>query len=602
MIELESLSLLKDMINEQTFIDEIKEWIIVDGSKGINKITKFDIQKLQKDFKPTIIFGEFDENCITIGKLRNKTNDLATGNIIVCMDDDDYYPPTRVEEAYSNLLISKKLIAGCNITYFYDFCLEKEFKMVNKVTHGDNHSHNNSMAYKREYLTNHRYNDESTFAEEDKFTNKFSEPMEHLNPNKSVTMSSHISNTYNKRLNIYHYYNQSTINIHEINYGTIPKKYLSQMKKIFIKTHKSKYDIVYLCGPSPLWDPRDESLGGSEQAVKYLTYHFTTVGFKVAVYGNVTEMNYAGTEYINWLNFPYHEEFNNVIIWRLLGLSFVSYTKLKAKRIFYDLHDNMRYINSGLHYTSFLKNNKLDYIMFKSNYHKAEFETSYNIGTAKPLIILNGLRIPEMNRYISSLLSTTKEVRSDLRFCYCSCYTRGLEYILRWIWPEIIKAEPRAELHIYYGTSLIRDEKFKNMIYQLIGSSVNVMNHEKQPLEIIAQEKCKSSFHLYPTQTPLEVDCISIRESILCGCIPVLLNVGVFIEREGLKFESDVILDGGEETMKKYAEMLTKLGVFIGQLLKNKDQINKIRKTLENSKLLSDWKIIANQWVNYFNI
>lgn len=594
---LENLSLLKDMINEQTLIKEIKEWIIVDGSKSVNKITKEHISELQKDCKFEIVFSEFDENCVNIGALRNKTNILSTGKILICMDDDDYYPPTRVEEAYTALASSKKLIAGCPTTYFYDFNLDKEFKMFTEFTHGENHTHNNAMAYKREYIVNHKYDEKVTHAEELSFTNKFTEPLEHLNCEKTVVISSHSSNTYSKKNNIWQYYNQKGSNMTETRCNIIPENYLKKMRNIFIKTTKSKYDIVYLCGPSPQWDPRDESLGGSEQAVKYLSINFTNKGFKVAVYGSVPNMTYNEVDYISWQNFPYHEEFNNVIVWRLLGLSFISFAKLKYKRILFDLHDNMKLINMGTNYPNFVKNNsKFDFIMYKSNYHKSQFELAYNTFDSKFSIIPNGLRVPE----IKSIIQNSNIIREDFRFCYCSCYTRGLEFILRWVWPQIIKLQPKAELHIYYGMNLIRDDKYKSMMYELIGSSINVMNHDKQPLEVIIQEKLKSTFHLYPTNTELEIDCISIRESILCGCIPLLADLNVFKEREGVKFSINVELNNKEENIKKYAETMGQIGNFIGKM--SKEDIIKLRKTFENTKLSFDWEFVADEWIKHFNI
>jgi glycosyltransferase involved in cell wall biosynthesis len=43
------------------------------------------------------------KNGLTLGDNRNRGNQVVTGDIIVCMDDDDYYPPTRISHAVEEL-------------------------------------------------------------------------------------------------------------------------------------------------------------------------------------------------------------------------------------------------------------------------------------------------------------------------------------------------------------------------------------------------------------------------------------------------------------------------------------------------------------------
>ena len=131
-----------------------------------------------------------------LSDLRNLSNDSCDGDIIVCMDDDDYYPPERVEHAVESLEKSDCLIAGCSDIYLYEYGLEKLYK---SIKFHSNHSTNNVFAYKREYLSNHRYAPGLSMGEEMSFTNNYSEPMVQLNPEKSVVVSSHTSNTFDKR-------------------------------------------------------------------------------------------------------------------------------------------------------------------------------------------------------------------------------------------------------------------------------------------------------------------------------------------------------------------------------------------------------------------
>ena len=42
---------------------------------------------------------------------------MCTCDIIVCLDDDDYYPPERISEAVDKLSNSTSLIAGVSDVY-----------------------------------------------------------------------------------------------------------------------------------------------------------------------------------------------------------------------------------------------------------------------------------------------------------------------------------------------------------------------------------------------------------------------------------------------------------------------------------------------------
>ena len=47
--------------------------------------------------------------------------------------------------------------------------------------------------------------------------------------------------------------------------------------------------------------------------------------------------------YINWLNFPYCQNFNTVISWRNPGLYLLMNIKINAVKIIQDFHDNFAY-------------------------------------------------------------------------------------------------------------------------------------------------------------------------------------------------------------------------------------------------------------------
>ena len=572
----ECLEILSTYIENQTY-KKIIEWIIVEGSQTEEtaKKNKEYIEKLITQTKINIKYIPYDGNQI-LGKLRNKSNDASSGDFIVCMDDDDYYPFERVEHAVKTLRASKNLIAGCSGCMFYDYILDKQFKS-NVI--GPNHSTNNSIAYKKEYLKNHKYDDTKTFAEESSFTNNFTEPMCQLTPKKTVIVSSHGVNTYNKRkLMMDAITGRGAI---RESATTIPSKCYKAYKKIFRVEETSKYDIVYMCGYHSInWNPSDQKLGGSEQAVVNLSSHWKSKGYSVAVYGNIPTMSYNGVDFYPYEMFPFHHKFNIIIIWRLFGIYGVYKTQLKANKIFWDLHDNMKTVqNIKDVYSSHCS--KIDYYMFKSQYHRDEFEQaiSEKLENNKCKIIMNGIRIDKFE-------NVGNFERNKYRFCYCSCYTRGLEVILKHVWPIIYSHEPRAELHVYYG--LNGHPEFKTMMQQLL-STPGVMDHGRQDVNMINREKHLSTFHIYLSSSPSEIDCISVRESLVAGCIPILSNFGVFKQRHGFHFDMNT------------QEQILSVGNKILDLLKlEDDKIEQRRNLLYKSNTIISWENSGDEWIKDF--
>ena len=56
---------------------------------------------------------------MTIGKKRNFLCNESKGDIIIFMDDDDYYPPDKVSHVVDNLWNSKYHVSGSSILHVY---------------------------------------------------------------------------------------------------------------------------------------------------------------------------------------------------------------------------------------------------------------------------------------------------------------------------------------------------------------------------------------------------------------------------------------------------------------------------------------------------
>jgi len=595
----ECLKNLYELIKLQTY-KNITEWVLVEGSKTIidAEVNSKNIQELIKLHEETkanspiianmkIIYKEYTGK--TLSELRNLGNTTCSGNIIVCMDDDDYYPPDRVSHAVESLEKSKCLIAGCSDIYLYEYFMGKLYKFKGFHT---NHSTNNCMAFKKEYLINHKHQDGLHMGEEKSFTNNFTSPMVQLNSKKCIIVSSHDGNTFNKRelcvggsleLNP----TLSEINDHPItNY--IPPAIFERMKNLFYKQEKSPYDIVYFAGGfSTQWDPKDKTLGGSEQAIVNLCENWSKMGKKVAVYGNILSskldnLTFNGVEYKSWKTLEFNHIFNILILWRNYGVYCCLPYEIHANKIYWDIHDNFSPQDKTFDLYSKYKN-KITKVMLKSNYHKNEFENYFKVKLKESeyAIIPNGIKVKKFSENWDSVK------RNPYRFCYVSYYTRGLEHILKGIWPVIKFLEPRAELHLYYGLDMITDNNAVNYYKQLIGMSKGVIDHGRQGIDFVVREKYLSTFQLYITNTNSEIDCISIRESLVAGCIPLISNYGVFKEREGVHFD-----------LVEEPNVLNRIGQEIIKLMNDESKLEILRNTLKKSNTILDWSDIADKILN----
>jgi hypothetical protein len=114
------------------------------------------------------------------------------------------------------------------------------------------------------------------------------------------------------------------------------------------------------------------------------------------------------------------------------------------------------------------------------------------------------------------------------------------------------------------------------------------MDHGRQPMEMIIREKYLSSFHLYLTDTIAEIDCISIRESLATGAIPLISNFGVFKDRAGIHYDID----------RKNPDTYRRAAFNLISLIEDTEKLDKIRETNKKSDLLINWTDVSKKWLD----
>lgn len=172
----------------QTYPKDKMEWIIVDD--GTDKIEDLVAHI------PQVKYFKFDTK-MTLGKKRNLAHQKCSGEVIVYMDDDDYYPPERVSHAVEMLRNNPKaLCAGSSEMHIY-------FKHIGQLyrfgPYGTSHATAATFAFRRELLANTGYDDDACLAEEKHFLKGYTVPFVQLDTTKTILVFSHQHNTFDKK-------------------------------------------------------------------------------------------------------------------------------------------------------------------------------------------------------------------------------------------------------------------------------------------------------------------------------------------------------------------------------------------------------------------
>lgn len=188
------IDILIGNIISQDYPKYLIEWVIVDD--GEDKTGEIIEKSKNKLGEIKIVYVKLPKK-VCLGKKRNIMHKHCKGNILVYMDDDDYYPPTRVSHAVEMLSQNPEVLcAGCSKIYVY-------FTHIGKIYHfGPYHSYHataNTFAFKRELLEQTKYNDNDVSAEETTFLKNYQIPIIQLNTLKTILVISHDLNTFDKR-------------------------------------------------------------------------------------------------------------------------------------------------------------------------------------------------------------------------------------------------------------------------------------------------------------------------------------------------------------------------------------------------------------------
>jgi hypothetical protein len=174
----------------QTYPKDRVEWIIVDD--GTDKIQDLITASGISQIK----YFEVDQK-MYLGAKRNLMHSHCKGSIIVYMDDDDYYPPDRIEHAVERLLENPAaMCAGSSEIYIYFKHIQR---MIQFGPYQKNHATAGTFAFRAELLKTSKYEETAALAEERAFLKDYTVPFVQLDPMKTILCFSHEHNTFDKR-------------------------------------------------------------------------------------------------------------------------------------------------------------------------------------------------------------------------------------------------------------------------------------------------------------------------------------------------------------------------------------------------------------------
>lgn len=268
------------------------------------------------------------------------------------------------------------------------------------------------------------------------------------------------------------------------------------------------------------WGPTSliTGLGGSEEAVVFLTRELLKLGYWVEVYGDpspqdLSTLEQADQERVRWYpHYAYDLDDTRVdifVAWRY-HISMAMGTM--ARKRFLWMHDlppqDARQSIELLRHA--------DGIVCLSAFHASAFPAQLQ---SKITIVANAV---DRSFVVDGENHAT-------RFVYGSSPSRGLHTLLK-AWPRIRKQLPTAELRVFYGFTpgflnwgereMTNFTDWMHEIKHLLANTrgvhyVGLVNHAQ-----LAEEYANAGFYLYPT-TFSETSCISLMKAMANGAIPL---------------------------------------------------------------------------------
>jgi len=363
----------------------------------------------------------------------------------------------------------------------------------------------------------------------------------------------------------------------------------------FVKSDANGKDIVFYCGPtSEIWNPRtarEKGIGGSEEAVIWLSTLLHRRGWRVTVYAycGARQEVFDGISWKPYWMWNCRDRQNVTVLWRYPLHHMV---QINSDMVVMDLHD----VIPEAYFTPEMLQ-RIDRIFVKSKFHRSLFP---HIPDQKFVIIPNG---------IDAKLFEGPADRDPLLLINTSSADRSLEAFID-CFEEIKKQVPNARAQWAYGwgvwdsvySSDSQKMAWKTGMQQRI-KQIGVEERGRLSHGEIAQLYLKANVFAYPSEYA-EIDCISLSKAMAAGAIPITTDFAALGEKSqhgGVFIHSKKTKDDWAYPNKFHFEITDpeQKAEFIREtvkLLLNPPSEKSRESMREWARSTFDWNRIADSW------
>lgn len=329
----------------------------------------------------------------------------------------------------------------------------------------------------------------------------------------------------------------------------------------------------------------EKALGGSESAMILMAKELAKLGNIVFVYCNCDRPGlYDGVLYLSIEEFSgiHGKRFDVLILSRYLEM--LAPLAISNLTLFW-MHDT--YTDNfarAVHLT--------DGVYLMSEFQKALWVSANKHYEEMITVTRNG--------YDSSLAEAREPIELSNKqhaYIYASRPERGLELLLKEIWPKIIERTPQAYLHICSYDNPAKMPKETEALYarieSLITTSTNVVKLGALNKSQFYGALNQCSFMLYPCNFP-EISCIAAIEAQAMGC--VVVSTDAFALRETIKTNTLISEDYGTEEY---------VNAFVDKVFEyHNPELHAFETVKAKLQMYNDyrWETIAKQWDDTINL
>src|SRR5208283_5270940 len=290
----------------------------------------------------------------------------------------------------------------------------------------------------------------------------------------------------------------------------------------FVKTESSGKDLVFYCFPqNEIWNPRtarEKGIGGSEEAVIWLSRLLHQRGWNVTVYAycGAREEDFDGVSWKPYWMWNHRDKQDITVLWRYP--QFATY-EINSDTVIVDLHDT---VAEGEFTPERLQ--RIHGIFVKSRFQRSLYP---GIPDEKFIIIPNG---------IDATLFEGAADRDPLLLVNTSSADRSLEAFVD-CFEQIKQQVPGAKAQWAYGwgvwdsfyASDAQKLQWKTRMQERM-KELGVEERGRISHGEIAQLYHEANIFAYPSEFA-EIDCISLSKAMAAGAIPVTTDFAAMGEK-----------------------------------------------------------------------